>query len=61
MLADALSRLYEQDVLSADVVRMRYFVGLSGDETAEALEVSPSTVDRRWQYAKAWLYKELYG
>lgn len=59
MLNDALSRLYEWDRSTADVVALRYFAGLSGDETADALGVSPATIDRRWRFAKAWLRREL--
>lgn len=60
-LAEAISRLSEQDALSAEIVRLRFFVGLSGEEAGEALHVSASTVDRRWKYARAWLHEALYG
>jgi len=43
----------------ARVVEMMFFAGLTGDETARALDVSPSTVDRRWRFARAWLHREL--
>jgi DNA-directed RNA polymerase specialized sigma24 family protein len=43
------------------VVEMRFFGGLSVDETAEVLKVSPVTVMRDWSTAKAWLYRELSG
>lgn len=59
MLDDALSRLYQRDHSTAKVVALRYFAGLSIDEAARALGVSSATVDRRWQYAKAWLRREL--
>ncbi len=55
MLAQALSRLREADEIAAEIVRLRFFVGLSGEEIADILEVSPATVDRRWKYARAWL------
>ena len=55
----ALERLGAEDHLAAEVVRLRYFVGLSGDECAQALGVSPATVDRRWVFARAWLLREL--
>lgn len=61
MLNDAVSRLYEHDRSSAKVVFLRYFAGMSGDETAAVLGVSPATVDRRWKFAKAWLHRELTG
>lgn len=60
MLSDAISRLSEQDALSAEVVRLRFFAGFTGDETAQVLAVAPATVDRRWQYAKAWLHDALF-
>ena len=40
---------------------MRFFAGLSAEETAEVLKVSPATVEREWKRAKAWLYCELNG
>ena len=60
LLDRALEKLADVDELCAEVVRLRYFVGLSGDETADALDVSPSTVDRRWTFARAWLHREIY-
>ena len=60
-LSEAISRLSEHDPLSAEIVRLRFFVGMSGEETAQALSVSASTVDRRWKYARAWLHEALYG
>jgi DNA-directed RNA polymerase specialized sigma24 family protein len=41
------------------VVRLRFFAGLSGDETAEALAISPRQADRHWAYARAWLLREM--
>lgn len=52
---EAIRRLEEQDSRAADVVRLRYFVGLSVEETAGALDLSERTVMREWAYAKAWL------
>jgi DNA-directed RNA polymerase specialized sigma24 family protein len=43
------------------VVELRFFGGLSVEETAEALKISPETVMRDWKMAKAWLYRELGG
>lgn len=59
LLDVALERLAEADPVAAEVVRLRYFMGLTGDETAVALGVSPTTVDRRWTFARAWLLREL--
>ncbi len=59
MLDEAISRLSEQAPDHAKVVELMFFAGLTGDETAKALEVSPSTVDRQWRFARAWLHREL--
>jgi RNA polymerase sigma factor (TIGR02999 family) len=60
-LDDALTRLAEIDPRKSQVVELRFFGGLSLEETAEALKVSPRTVKRDWQLARAWLYRELSG
>jgi RNA polymerase sigma factor (TIGR02999 family) len=60
-LDEALSRLAEQAADHAKVVELMFFAGLTGEEAAQALEVSPSTVDRRWRFARAWLHRELTG
>jgi len=57
----ALDRLASLDARQARIVECRCFAGLDVRETAEALGVSPTTVKREWQMAKAWLYRELYG
>ena len=59
MVNDVLSRLYERDRSTANLIALRYFVGLTVSETALALGVSESTVERRWNYAKAVLHREL--
>jgi RNA polymerase sigma-70 factor (ECF subfamily) len=56
-LDEALEELARIDPRKSRVVELRYFGGLSLDETAEVLEVSPMTVRRDWRAAKAWLYK----
>jgi len=58
-LDEALSRLGEQDREAAEVVRLRFFAGLDIEQTAKVMGVSPSTVKRQWQFARAWLYREL--
>lgn len=58
-LDDALDRLARLDVQQARIVELRFFGGLTIDETARALEISPKTVTRDWAVAKAWLYHEL--
>ena len=55
----ALDRLAEQDAQKGRIVELRYFGGLSNEETAEALGVSPRTVKRGWALARAWLRREL--
>ena len=58
-LDDALVRLALIDARQARIVDLRYFGGLSIEETAEALELSPATIKREWQMARAWLHREL--
>jgi RNA polymerase sigma-70 factor (ECF subfamily) len=60
-LDDALNDLGRVDPRKMKVVEMRFFGGLSVEETAEVLKVSPITVMRDWNTAKAWLYRELGG
>lgn len=57
----ALSRLATLDTQQARIVELRYFAGLSVEDTAEALGISPATVKRDWALAKAWLLLELEG
>ncbi|HEU5237537.1 MAG TPA: sigma-70 family RNA polymerase sigma factor [Pyrinomonadaceae bacterium] len=58
-LNDALNRLEALDARKSKVVELRYFGGLSVEEAAEVLNVSPITVMRDWQFAKAWLAREM--
>jgi RNA polymerase sigma factor (TIGR02999 family) len=58
-LDDALSRLAKLDAQQARVVELRFFAGLSIEETAEAMRVSAATIKRDWATARAWLYREL--
>jgi RNA polymerase sigma-70 factor, ECF subfamily len=60
-LDDAMVALARLDPRKVQVVEMRFFGGLSVEETAEVLQVSPVTVMRDWKSAKAWLYRELTG
>jgi RNA polymerase sigma factor (TIGR02999 family) len=60
-LVDALGRLEALDAQQARVVELRYFVGLSIEETAGVLGLHPSTVNREWAMARAWLRRELTG
>lgn len=58
---EALERLAAIDPERAEVVKLRYFAGLSVDETADAMGVSPRTVSNYWNAARAWLHRELSG
>lgn len=61
VLDDALQALARFDSRKAQVVELRFFGGLSVEETAEVLKVSPITVMRDWSTARAWLYREMKG
>jgi RNA polymerase sigma factor (TIGR02999 family) len=58
-LSDALDRLEKVDQRSAEVVKLRFFTGLSHEEVAEELGVSLRTVQRLWRFARAWLFREV--
>ena len=58
-LDDALTALEQVSSWRARVVELRYFLGLSVDETAKVLDLAPITVMREWKVAKAWLYREI--
>jgi RNA polymerase sigma factor (TIGR02999 family) len=60
-LDEALTRLAERDKQQARIVEMRYFGGLTIEETANAIGISPATVKRDWNMTKAWLHRELSG
>jgi RNA polymerase sigma factor (TIGR02999 family) len=55
----ALHRLAEHDPQKARLVELRYFAGLTGDQAAAVLGISPSSADRQWVYARAWLRREM--
>lgn len=59
LLDDALKKLSAEYPQHAEVVEFRYFAGFSVEETAQAMNLSPTTVKRHWQFAKAWLRNEL--
>jgi DNA-directed RNA polymerase specialized sigma24 family protein len=56
---EALSRLEQTDPRKARIVTLRYFAGLSIEETASALDLSPATVKNEWTFARAWLFRAL--
>ncbi|MHC4081057.1 MAG: sigma-70 family RNA polymerase sigma factor [Planctomycetota bacterium] len=60
-LDEALKRLETDDPRKGQVVNLRYFAGLTAEETAAALDVSVGTVEREWRYIKAWLHTQLAG
>ena len=60
-LDDALRELEEFDERQCRVVELRYFAGLTIEETAEVLKTSPATVKREWTIARAWLYQKING
>jgi RNA polymerase sigma-70 factor, ECF subfamily len=58
-LDDALARLEKIDPQQARIIELRFFGGLSIEEAADALDISPATLKRRWTLARAWLFREL--
>jgi RNA polymerase sigma factor (TIGR02999 family) len=58
-LDEALEKLARQDKTRANVVKLRYFAGLTIEQTAESLGISPATAKRYWTYARAWLIREM--
>jgi RNA polymerase sigma factor (TIGR02999 family) len=60
-LDDALGRLAKEDPLSADLVKLRYFAGLTIPQAAESLGISPRKADFLWSFARAWLKQEIDG
>lgn len=60
-LDDALTRLAGFDARGCKIIELRFFAGLSIDETAQVLDISPATVKREWSTARAWLRREMSG
>jgi RNA polymerase sigma factor (TIGR02999 family) len=60
-LDEALTRLAAMDKQQAEIVELRYFSGLTIEETASVLGISPATIKRDWKLTRAWLYRELSG
>ncbi len=58
-LHESLERLEARDARKAQVVMLRFFAGLTIAQTAEVLDLSPTTVKDEWQFARAWLYREM--
>jgi RNA polymerase sigma factor (TIGR02999 family) len=58
-LDEALSKLAQEDSAAAELVKMRFFAGLTLDQVADVLGISRRTADRNWAYARAWLFQEI--
>jgi RNA polymerase sigma-70 factor (ECF subfamily) len=58
-LDEAIDRLAQIDPEQAKIVELRYFAGMSVEEAADAMGMSPATLKRRWSLARAWLFREL--
>src|SRR5262249_46458738 len=61
LIDDALEKLALQDLQSAELVKLRFFIGMSYQEAARVLGISERTAKRCWTFARAWLYRELRG
>ena len=59
LLDDALGRLAEQDGRLAELVKLRYFVGLTLEEVAQTMDISERTAKRHWLYARVWLFNQI--
>ena len=58
-LDEALTKLAADDAVKAELVKLRYFAGLSIDQAAQALGISRATAVRHWSFARAWLFNEI--
>jgi RNA polymerase sigma factor (TIGR02999 family) len=58
-LDEALKKLAKEEPVKVELVKLRHFAGLTVDQAAEALNISPATADRYWAYARAWLHAEI--
>ncbi len=58
-LDEALARLDREDHIKAELVKLRYFAGLTLEEAGRMLGISPATADRYWAFARAWLFREI--
>ena len=60
-VSDALDKLAVAHKVEAELVKLRYFVGMTNDEAAEVLGIAPRTAKYHWTHARAWLYREITG
>ena len=58
-LDESLGKLGQEDPVKAELVKLRFFAGLTLDQAAKVLGISPATADRHWSYARAWLYGDM--
>src|SRR2546427_5171125 len=58
-VSDALEKLAARDKQKAELVKLRYFIGLTTEEAAEVLGISVPTADRWWSFSRAWLFEEI--
>ena len=58
-LDEALEKLTSEDKIKSDLVKLRYFAGLTVEQAGRALGISRATADRYWTFARTWLYKEM--
>ena len=58
---EALDKLAQRDPIKAELVKLRYFAGLTGEQAAAAFGISAATADRYWTYARAWLHRQITG
>ena len=56
---EVLERLEKREPRKAELVKLRYFIGMTGEEVADAMGISLATVNRDWAYARAWLFREI--
>jgi len=57
----ALAKLSQSDPIKSELIELRYFAGLTGDQAAKILGISPKTADRYWAYSRAWIRREMEG
>jgi RNA polymerase sigma factor (sigma-70 family) len=57
----ALEKLNKAHPQKAELVKLRFFAGLTLEQAAQVLHIAPATADRHWAYARAWLYREMSG
>ncbi len=60
-LDEALEKLSKRDKIKADLVKLRFFAGLTGEQAAKVLGISHATAERYWDYARSWLRLEIMG